>query len=307
MKHGKYPFILSFLALPVGLYAWLVLLPFAQAFQISFTDWSGSSNQFEYIGFDNYVNLFKDDRLVLPALRNTGIILVVLPVVTIALGLFFAFMLNIGGRSRQGRIEGVRGSRFHKIVFFFPQVLSLAIIGILWKQVYAPGNFGGLITGGLEAFGLPAPVNGFLADKRFVLASVIAVLVWSAVGFYLVFFSSAMASIPRDLYEAGIVDGAGRFQTFFKITLPLLWESVQTAWIYLSIIALDVFVLVYMMTPGRGGPDGASEVVGGVIWKYAFEHGEQAFASALGVVLFFAALSLAVVSLRFGRRERIEF
>ncbi|WP_026922784.1 carbohydrate ABC transporter permease [Glycomyces arizonensis] len=307
MRHGKYPFILSFLALPVGLYAWLVLLPFAQAFQISFTDWSGSSNQFEYIGFDNYVNLFKDDRLVLPALRNTGIILVVLPVVTIALGLFFAFMLNIGGRSRQGRIEGVRGSRFHKIVFFFPQVLSLAIIGILWKQVYAPENFGGLITGGLEAFGLPSPVNGFLADKRFVLASVIAVLVWSAVGFYLVFFSSAMASIPRDLYEAGIVDGAGRFQTFFRITLPLLWESVQTAWIYLSIIALDVFVLVYMMTPGKGGPDGASEVVGGVIWKYAFTHGEQAFASALGVVLFFAALSLAVVSLRFGRRERIEF
>lgn len=307
MRHGKYPFILSFLALPVALYAWLVILPFAQAFQISLTDWSGSSNQFDYIGLDNYVNLFKDDRLVLPALRNTGIILVTLPVVTIGLSLFFAFMLNIGGRSRQGRIEGVRGSRFHKVVFFFPQVLSLAIIGILWKQVYAPENFGGLITGGLRALGLPAPVNGFLADKRLVLVSVIAVLVWSAVGFYLVFFSSAMASIPRELYEAGIVDGAGRFQTFFKITLPLLWESVQTAWIYLSIIALDVFVLVYMMTPGQGGPDGASEVVGGVIWKYAFKHGEQAFASALGVVLFFAALSLAVVSLRVGRRERIEY
>ncbi|WP_026929021.1 carbohydrate ABC transporter permease [Glycomyces tenuis] len=306
MKHGKYPFILSFLALPVGLYAWLVIVPFAQAFQISLTDWSGSSNQFNYIGFENYANLFKDDRLVLPAIRHTAIILVVLPVVTIALGLFFAFMLNIGGRSRQGRIEGVRGSRFHKIVFFFPQVLSVAIIGILWKQVYAPEGFGGLITGALRAVGLPAPANGFLADKRFVLASVIAVLVWSAVGFYLVFFSSAMASIPRDLYEAGIVDGAGRFQTFFKITLPLLWDSVQTAWIYLSIIALDVFVLVYMMTPDRGGPDGASEVVGGVIWKYAFNKGEQAFASALGVVLFFAALSLAVVALRFGRRERIE-
>ncbi|HLU29059.1 MAG TPA: sugar ABC transporter permease [Glycomyces sp.] len=307
MRHGKYPFILSFLALPVGLYAWLVIVPFAQAFQISLTDWSGSSNQFDYIGLDNYVNLFKDDRLVLPALRNTGIILVVLPVVTIGLSLFFAFMLNIGGRSRQGRIEGVRGSRFHKVVFFFPQVLSLAIIGILWKQVYAPENFGGLITGGLEALGLPSPVNGFLADKRLVLVSVIGVLVWSAVGFYLVFFSSAMAAIPRELYEAGIVDGAGRFQTFFKITLPLLWESVQTAWIYLSIIALDVFVLVYMMTPGQGGPDGASEVVGGVIWKYAFKHGEQAFASALGVVLFFAALTLAVVSLRAGRRERIEY
>ncbi|THV35671.1 carbohydrate ABC transporter permease [Glycomyces buryatensis] len=307
MRHGKYPFILSFLALPVGLYAWLVILPFAQAFQISLTDWSGSSNQFNYIGLDNYVNLFKDENLVMPAIRHTAIIVVALPVITIALGLFFAFMLNIGGRSRQGRIEGVRGARFHKIVYFFPQVLSVAIVGILWQQVYAPQNFGGLITGTLDLFGLPAPVNGFLADKRFVLVSVIAVLVWSSVGFYLVFFSSAMASIPRDLYEAGIIDGAGRIQTFFKITLPLLWDSVQTAWIYLSIVALDVFVLVYMMTPDRGGPDSASEVVGGVIWKYAFNNGEQAFASALGVVLFFAALTLAVVSLRFGRREQIEY
>jgi N-acetylglucosamine transport system permease protein len=216
-------------------------------------------------------------------------------------------MLNLGGRIRQGRIEGVRGARFHKVVYFFPQVLSVAIVGILWKQVYAPQNFGGLITGALTAVGLPAPVNGFLSDKRFVLAAVIAVLVWSAVGFYMVFFSSAMASIPRDLYEAAIIDGSGRVQMFFKITLPLLWDSVQTAWIYLSIVALDVFVLIYMMTPERGGPDAASEVVGGVIWKYAFTHGEQAFASALGVVLFFAALTLAVVSLRFGRRERIEF
>lgn len=307
MKHGKYPFILSFLALPVGIYVWLVILPFAQAFQISFTDWSGSTNQFDYIGFENYVNLFKDDRFVIPALQHTGIILVVLPIVTIVLGLFFAFMLNVGGRSRQGRIEGVAGARFHKVVFFFPQMLSLAIIGIVWKQVYAPPGFGGLLAGGLEALGLPAPVNGFLAEESLVLAAVIGVLVWSSVGFYLVFFSSAMASIPRDFYEAAIIDGAGRFQLFFKITLPLLWESVQTAWIYLSIIALDVFVLIYMMTPQRGGPNGASEVVGGVIWKYAFEYGEQAFASALGVVLFFAGMTLAVVALRVGRREAIEY
>ncbi|QSB04369.1 carbohydrate ABC transporter permease [Natronoglycomyces albus] len=307
MNHGKYPFILSFLAIPVALYVWLVIIPFAQAFQISFTDWSGSTSEFNYIGFDNYVNLFKDEQLVMPAIRHTAIILVVLPLVTIVLGLFFAFMLNVGGKSRQGRISGVAGARFHKVVYFFPQVLSVAIIGILFQQVYAPETFGGLLTSTLSAVGLPAPPNGFLADKNFVLLSVISVLVWSAVGFYLVFFSSAMASIPQDLYEAAILDGASRIQTFFKITLPLLWESVQTAWIYLSIIALDVFVLVYIMTPERGGPDGASEVVGGVIWKYAFNHGEQAFASALGVVLFFAALSLAVIALRVGRRERIEY
>lgn len=307
MNHGKYPFILSFLAIPTAIYVWLVLLPFAQAFQISFTNWSGSSPEYDYIGFDNYVNLFRDEQLVLPALRHTGIILVVLPLVTIAMGLFFAFMLNVGGRSKQGKIEGVSGAQFFKIVYFFPQVLSVAIIGIIFKQVFAPSQSGGLITTMLSSIGLSPPTNGFLADQRYVLTAVVAVLVWSAVGFYLVFFSSAMASIPRELYEAAIIDGASRVQTFFRVTLPLLWESVQTAWIYLCIIALDVFVLVYIMTPERGGPDGASEVVGGVIWKYAFTEGQQAFASALGVVLFFIALALAVIAMRVGRRERIEY
>ncbi|MFC4338041.1 carbohydrate ABC transporter permease [Salininema proteolyticum] len=306
MKHRTYPFILSFLALPLGLYAWLVVLPFAQAFQISLTDWSGSTNSFDYIGLANFAELFDDDRLVMPAIRHTAVILVVLPAVTIALGLFFAFMLNVGGKVTRGRVEGVPGARFHKIVFFFPQVLSVAIIAIIWRQVYAPPNFGGLLSRALETVGLPAPANGFLATKEFVLIAVISVLVWSSVGFYLVYFSSAMAAIPRDIYEAAILDGAGRVQTFFRVTLPLLFESVQTAWIYLSIVALDAFVLVYVMTPEKGGPDGHSEVVGGAIWKLAFPQGEQALASALGVVLFFVSLSIAVIALRFGRKDSIE-
>ena len=309
MKHGKYRFVLTFLALPVGLYAWLVILPFAQAFQISMTDWTGNTNSFNYIGFDNFVDMFTDWYIgpaVLAGLKHTGIILVVMPVVTIVLSLFFAFMLNVGGASRGGRIRGVRGSAFYKVVYFFPQLLSLAIVAILWRKIYGPPAAGGMITTVLDFFGIDTPSGGFLAEKSLVLACVISVMVWSAVGFYLVFFSSAMAAIPQDIYEAAAIDGASRVKTFFKITLPLLWESIQTAWVYLGIIALDGFVLVYLMTPEQGGPDHASEVIGGVIYKVSFTQAERGMGAAIGVVLFFATLTIAVMSMRISRREQIE-
>ncbi|GAA4897960.1 N-acetylglucosamine transport system permease protein [Stackebrandtia albiflava] len=308
MKHGKGWFVASFLALPVGLYVWLVILPFAQAFQISLTDWSGYSPSFDYIGFDNFVEMWSDPKgWVIPGFTHTGIILLVLPVIVIVMSLFFAFMLNVGGRSRGG-IGGVRGAGFYKIVYFFPQVLATAIIAMVWSQIYKPPATGGLITSALEALGLPYPEYGFMGDTSWVLTGIIAVMVWSSVGFYLVYFSSAMAAIPQDIYEAARIDGASRVKTFFTITLPLLWESVQTAWVYLGIIALDGFVLVFMMTPSQGGPNHASEVIGGVIYKFAFGGGRDAgMASAIGVVLFGVVLILTVVSLRFTRRERIEY
>lgn len=309
MKRGKYLFIFTFLAPPVLLYGWLVILPFLQAFQISLTDWSGVSPTFEYIGFQNFIDMWSDPKgWVIPGFIHTGIILLVLPVVVIAMALFFAYMLNVGGRSTRGGLSGVQGSKFYKIVYFFPQVLSLAIVAIVWEQIYKPAATGGVLVTLLDAVNLPSPTAGFMGDKNWVLPGIIFAMIWSSVGFYLVYFSSAMASIPKDLYEAARIDGAGRAKTFFTITLPLLWESVQTAWVYLGIIALDGFVLVFMMTPGAGGPNHASEVIGGVIYKFAFGNGrDAAMASAIGVVLFFAVLVLTLVSLRVTRRERVEF
>ncbi len=308
MKHGRGLFVASFLVLPVGLYVWLVILPFVQAFQISLTDWSGYSPTFNYIGFENFIKMWDDPkRWIVPGFKNTGIILLVMPVIVIAMSLFFAFMLNVGGRSKGG-VSGVRGAGFYKIVYFFPQVLATAIVALVWVQIYKPVTTGGLLTSTLEALGLPYPEYGFMNDKSWVLTGIIAVMVWSSVGFYLVYFSSAMAAIPHDIYEAARIDGAGRVKTFFTITLPLLRDSIQTAWVYLGIIATDGFVLVFMMTPSQGGPDHASEVIGGAIYKLAFGSGNDAgMASAVGVVLFAAILTLTLVSLRLTRRERIEY
>ncbi len=153
MRHGKYAFILTFLLPPVGVYAVFMLSPYIQAIYISMTRWSGLSSVQTFIGFDNYVRMWHDDQLRI-ALRNNLILLVVVPVLTLFLGLFFASMLNVGGTRRGAAVTGVRGSSVYKVVYFFPQVLSVVIIGIVFKYVFAPENAGGILNNVLNTVGL---------------------------------------------------------------------------------------------------------------------------------------------------------
>jgi len=237
MQHGKYRFIVGFLALPLGLYALFVVWPFIQSIYYSFTDWTGLSPEFKMVGLDNYRRML-DDPIFWKSLQHSLIFALVLPLVTISLALFFSFMINVGGRKRRGGpvVTGVRGSSFYKIVYFFPQVLSIAIVALLFAFAYNPDS--GAINSILRGVGLGSVQPLWLGDPSLALWAVMAVLVWSTVGFFVVLFSAGMASIPADLYEAALLDGAGRASTFFRITLPLLWDTVQSGWVYMGILAL---------------------------------------------------------------------
>ncbi|MET8838169.1 sugar ABC transporter permease [Micromonospora sp. NPDC004540] len=301
MRHGRYPLIVSFLLPPLVLYGVFVLSPYLQAFQISTTDWLGYSAQADPVGMANFRTLLHDGY-VWNALENNAVLLLVVPVVTIALGLFFATMLTMGGRKGRAGVTGVRGTAVYRLVYFFPQVLSVVIIALLWKEIYNPRS--GLLNGALHALGLPTPA--WLGDPRFAFWCVLAVMVWSNVGFYVVLFGAAMQAIPRDIYEAVMLDGASRAVMLRKITIPLLWDTVQVAWIYLAIAALDGFILVQLMT--NGGPNFSSDVVGNRMYDTAFgSETKFGYASAIGVVMFFLTLSVAVLALRAARRDRIEY
>ncbi|MDQ7904315.1 sugar ABC transporter permease [Phytohabitans sp. ZYX-F-186] len=301
MRHGKYPLIITFLVPPLILYGVFVLSPYLQAFQISTTDWLGFSADANSVGLDNFVRLFKDDYI-WNALKNNAIMLAVVPVVTIALGLFFATMLNMGGRGGRAGVAGVRGTATYRLVYFFPQVLSVVIIAIIWREIYHPNA--GLLNSALKAFGINGPA--WLGDPRTAFWCVLAVMVWANVGFYVVLFGAAMQAIPKDIYEAALLDGASRSVTLRRITIPLLWDTVQVAWIYLAIAALDGFILVQQMTDG--GPNFSSDVIGLRMYNTAFGTDTRfGYASAIGVVMFFLTLSVAVLALRASRRDRIEF
>jgi N-acetylglucosamine transport system permease protein len=313
MRHGVARFVTGFLALPVALYLFYVVWPFAQAAGYSLTDWGGYSDAQNFVGVDNYVRLVKDE-LVRTAFWHNVFFLIMLPLVTIALALFLAFLLNVGGRGNRAGIRGVFGSGLYKIIFFFPITLSLVVIAVMWKQVYRSDDQG-LINGVLMKIGLvdrdnpvafvndPEPFLGIPAVLWFLLL----IAVWSGAGFYMVLFSAAMQSIPKDIYEAAVLDGASRVHTFFRVTLPLLRDTVSVAWVYLGFIALDMYALVYIMTPSQGGPNHASEIFASVINFTAFQKGQFGYACAMAVALAAFTILLAAAQLRITRRDRIEY
>ncbi|RKR86782.1 N-acetylglucosamine transport system permease protein [Micromonospora pisi] len=302
MRHGKYPFVIGFLAAPVLLYSVFVIAPYAQAFQISMTNWRGLSAP-QWVGFDNYRQLVEDHRF-WQAIQHHLVLLIALPLITIAIALFFSFMLNVAGKSSGGQRTGVWGSKFYRVVFFFPQVLAVAIIAVLFQTVYRP-NESGLINGVLMKIGLD-PIL-FLVNPNIALWSILGVLVWQAVGFYVVLFSAGIASIPGEIYEAAEMDGASRVTLFFRVTLPLLWDTLQVAWVYLGIAAFDAFAVVAVLSVDNGGPDGATTVLALEIYRNAFTYSKYGYASAMGVALFFLTITFAVFTLRVTKRESVEY
>lgn len=295
MHYHKYRLIVPFLLPSLLLYAVFVLYPYAQAFYNSLTRWRGVSANKTFVWFENYQKLVNDD-IFLTALKHNGQMLVVLPVVTLSLALIFAGLFAQAGRA-------VRGGNFYRIVYFFPQVMSVVIIGVLWQYVYNPRY--GLLNGTLRALGLDGLTRSWLGDPDTVLWAIAAVIVWQSVGFYMVIFIAGMQSIPTSFYEAATLDGANRWTSFRDITVPLLWDHIRLAVVYIGIAALDLFTIVQVMTEGK--PNHASDVVARYMYDVAFRQSQFGYASAIGVVLLIMTLILSIITLRFTQRERLEF
>jgi N-acetylglucosamine transport system permease protein len=247
--------------------------------------------------------LFADDHF-WAALRNNAVMLAVIPAVTVVLGLLIAGLLHFGGRRAGAGLAPVRGAGVYKVLFFFPQVLAVSVVGVLWQFVYTPRN--GLLNGVLDALGLDSLKREWLADPSFALTAVMAVMVWSTLGFYIVLFGAAMQAVPAEVLEAAALDGASRLTVFVRITLPMVWESVQVSLVALGVFALDGFAFVQIMTVGPGGPGNATEVLGLDLWKYSFQYGQFGYATAFGVMLFLLTMLMAAFTFRLSRRDYIE-
>jgi N-acetylglucosamine transport system permease protein len=293
--HHKYRLIVPFLAPALLLYGLLVLWPYTQSFYVALTDWKGVSANRNFVGLDNFRRLIQDPQF-WNALRHNGAMLIVLPLMTLSIALLFAALFTQGGR-------GVAGASFYRVVFFFPQVMAVAIVAVLWNFVYHPTI--GLANGFLKAVGLDALQRTWLGDAETALPAVVAVVVWQAVGFYMVLFMAGIQSIPISFYEAAVLDGANGWSMFWRITLPLVWGHVQVALIYLGIIALDFFTIVQVMT--IGGPNRASDVVARYMYETAFSYAQFGYATAIGVSLLLMTLTLSLLTFAVTRREQVEF
>ena len=294
MHHHKYRLIVPFLTPAILLYGVFVLWPYAQSFYIALTDWRGLSARRNFVGLQNFITLFGDGNF-WNALGHNVELLVALPIFTLGIALFFATLFTQGER-------GVPGARIFRVIFFFSYVMGAPIIGVLWSFIYHPNI--GLVNAFLGLLHLEGLQRTWLGDPATALWAVMAVVVWQAVGFYMVLFIAGIQSIPTTYYEAAVLDGANKLTMFRRITLPLLWDHVQVALVYIGIAALDFFTIVAVMT--EGGPNRASDVAAYYLYTTAFRYAQFGYATAMGVTLLFLTLALSIVTLRITQRERIE-
>ena len=282
-------FFLAFLGLPLSVYLIFVVSPFIQAFYYSLTDWTGFNPQMDYVGLSNYTRAFTDN-IFLKSIRNSVELAIVVPFVTIALALTLATLITVGGSSH-GQIRGLSAAGFYRVISFFPYTIPAIIIGIMWSQVFDPSN--GLVNGILTAVGFKQ-FDSFpwLGNIDTAMPVSMFVIIWGLVGFYMVLFIAAIKGIPSEIYESARIDGAGRFRTALTITLPLIRENVQTAYIYLGIAALDAFVYMQALN-SNGGPNNSTLVMSQYLYRTAFTKGQWGLACAMGVVLAAVTMSFA--------------
>jgi len=259
-----------------------VLYPALKAIYLSFTNFNMISEA-GFVGFANYINVWRDPFF-WAALKNTLLyMLIVVPVLVIA-PIFLAALVN----------KQIPGIALFRAAIYLPVITSLVISGLIWKWVYEEK---GILNFFLIATGITDTPVAFLTDPANALFSVMAVTIWSGMGYYMVIYLAGLQSIPRHLYEVAEVEGVSKFKQMLYITIPLLRPSIAVVTVMSSIAAMKVFEEVYIMT--QGGPMDSTKTLVYAIYESAFTEFEMGYASAIGVILFLLTLIFSLINLKF--------
>ncbi|ERL64584.1 carbohydrate ABC transporter permease [Schleiferilactobacillus shenzhenensis] len=294
-KRNRSIFIVLALAPAIILMTIFMLYPVLSVFQMSLYRWGGYSPDKEFIGFQNFVTLAKDMNFI-RAMQNTIVLIVLVTVVTLAFALVFAAILT--------RVK-FKGVGLFRVIFYIPNILSIVVISAIFSAIYDPAQ--GLLNSVLRLFH-PSNWQGvqWLGNEKLVIWSVAIALIWQAIGYYMVMYMSAMASIPEDLYESASLDGATAVRQFFTITIPLTWNTIRTTLTFFVISTINLsFLLVTAMT--GGGPNGSTEVFLSYMYKQANTNSAYGYGMAIGVVVFLFSFALSAILQGITKRDVYEF
>ncbi|SDA43771.1 N-acetylglucosamine transport system permease protein [Lachnospiraceae bacterium G11] len=263
----------------------LMVIPMCNAVYLSFTDSTALSTAQtrQFIGLENYIYMFKDKSFI-QALGNTMKLLLVVPVVTLFFSLIFAFLLT------QSRI---REKGFYRSVFFFPSVISLTVVGIIWSFVFNPTK--GILNHILAFLKLENLQHAWLGESKTALWCVAAALIWQAAGYYMVMYIASIDGISEEVYEAAAIDGAGAFQKFKCITVPLLRNTIGITYVLALSGTINLsFTLSNVMT--AGGPNGASSVLLQYMYTQGMRNANYGYSMSIAMFTLLMAIILAVIS-----------
>jgi raffinose/stachyose/melibiose transport system permease protein len=271
--------MVAFLAVPLALLCMFTYYPAVRLLVQSFTDWDGISASSQWLGLDNYKEVFTNPALFGVFLHQ--IPYVVIGVIQNIVAILFAVILN----------SKIRGRNAFRVMLFLPFIMNAVAVAFMFQYVFDTTN--GSLNALLGFLGLESLQQSWLGNTSIVNYSLASIGFWRFMGYNMVIYLGALQSIPNDMYEAAKIDGSNRFQTLWYLTLPNLTKIIQLNMFLTLSGALSVFDLPFVLT--KGGPAGASETFLMKTIETAFQFNNFGLASAMSVVLLaFTVIILAV-------------
>lgn len=253
--------------------------PTVQALYLSFTNATSLGLNNKFVALDNYIYMFHDKSFI-QALINTAKLMAVVPVITIFCSLVLAFVLN------QCKLKEMV---LYRTLFYFPNIVSLTVVGIIWSFVFHPNV--GIVNKILGAVGLESLQRSWLGDSKTALWCIAFTLLWQAAGYYMVMHIAAMDGISPEIYESATLDGASAWRKLVSITMPLMKDIIGITFVLALSGTINLsFVLSQVMT--GGGPNGASSVLLQYMYTQGFVNGN--FGYAMAITVFTLAISVAL-------------
>ena len=257
--------------------------PTVQALYLSFTNATSLGLNNKFMWLDNYIYMFHDKSFI-QALTNTAKLMAVVPVITIFCSLVLAFVLN------QCKLKEMV---LYRTIFYFPNIVSLTVVGIIWSFVFHPNV--GIVNKILGAVGLENLQRSWLGDSKTALWCIAFTLLWQAAGYYMVMHIAAMDGISPEIYESATLDGASAWRKLVSITMPLMKDIIGITFVLALSGTINLsFVLSQVMT--GGGPNGASSVLLQYMYTQGFVNGNFGYAMAITVFTLTISVALSMLS-----------
>ncbi|WP_133014859.1 carbohydrate ABC transporter permease [Clostridium cuniculi] len=258
-----------------------IAYPIFYSFKTSFYNWNGITVGKTFIAFENWKELILDSTF-RKAFFNNIIIMILSIVIQLPVGMALATFLDFKGKK----------ANLFKIIWFIPMLMSSVAIGYLFK--YALDANSGIISGLSKLFGGPA--IDLLGNPKTALVTISIAICWQFIPFYMVYFLAAYSSLPSDVYEAAIIDGATKGQYFWKVALPMMKPSIKSAMILSMVGSLKYFDLIYVMT--GGGPGSSSELMATYMYKNAFLSQRMGYGSTIACGMFILITIISLVTMK---------
>ena len=277
----------TFLIIPLILQAIFFYFPMLQGAFYSFTNWTGLTYNFDFVGINNYSILMTDEKF-FKALGFTLILTICLIVGEIVFGILIARALN----------SKIKGQTFFRAWFFFPAVLSGLTVSLIFKQIF---NYGLPAIG--ESLNIEFLKTSLLGTTYGSIFAAIFVMLWQGVAMPIIIFLSGLQTIPTEIKEAAAIDGATSRQTFWSIELPYLLPSISMDFIMALKAGLTAFDQIFALT--GGGPSNSTTSIGLLVYNYAFKSNQYGYANAIALILFLLIAIVSIVQIKISKRYEV--